>query len=51
MSTLAEIAASVCHDIPHRQFVFTFPKMLRGIFRKRRHLLHPTATPSSSIPD
>jgi len=34
------IASSVCHDIPHRQFVFTFPKMLRGIFRKRRHLLH-----------
>ena len=34
------IAASVCHDVPHRQFVFTFPKMLRGIFRKRRHLLH-----------
>ena len=34
------IAASVCHDVPHRQFVFTFPKMLRAIFRKRRHLLH-----------
>ena len=33
------IAASVCHDVPHRQFVFTFPKMLRGIFRKRRRLL------------
>ena len=43
------IAASVCHDVPHRQFVFTFPKMLRGIFRKRRHLLHllfQTATES-----
>ncbi len=43
------IAASVCHEVPHRQFVFTFPKMLRGIFRKRRHLLHllfQTATES-----
>jgi transposase-like protein len=38
--TGAWIADSVCHDVPHRQFVFTFPKMLRGIFRKRRHLLH-----------
>ena len=38
--TGAWTAASVCHDVPHRQFVFTFPKMLRGIFRKRRHLLH-----------
>ena len=36
----AWIAASVCHKVPHRQFVFTFPKMLRGIFRKRRNLLH-----------
>jgi hypothetical protein len=36
--TAAWIAASVCHETPHRQF--TFPKMLRGIFRKRRHLLH-----------
>ena len=26
--------------MPHRQFVFTIPKILRGIFRKRRHLLH-----------
>jgi hypothetical protein len=38
--TSAWIADSVCHAVPHRQFVFTFPKMLRGIFRKRRHLLH-----------
>ena len=46
---LREFAASVGHDTPHRQFVFTFPKMLRGIFRKRRHLLHllfQTATKS-----
>ena len=40
------IAASVCHNVPHRQFVFTFPRMLRGIFRKRRHFevftaIHP----------
>ncbi len=34
------IATSVCHEVPHRQFVFTFPEMLRGIFRKRRHLRH-----------
>jgi hypothetical protein len=29
----------VCHPVPHRQFVFTIPKVLRGIFRKRRRLL------------
>jgi hypothetical protein len=34
------IASSVCHEVPHRQFVFTIPKILRGIFRKRRDLLH-----------
>jgi hypothetical protein len=33
------IATGVCHEVPHRQFVFTIPKVLRGIFRKRRHLL------------
>ncbi len=33
------IAHTVCHEIPHRQFVFTMPRPLRGIFRKRRHLL------------
>gem|GEM_PF-1256792 len=33
------IATGVCHEVPHRQFVFTIPKILRGIFRKRRHLL------------
>lgn len=25
--------------MPHRQVVFTMPKLLRGIFRKRRRLL------------
>ena len=34
------IASAVCREVPHRQFVFTIPRMLRGIFRKRRHLLH-----------
>ncbi|MCX6877699.1 MAG: transposase zinc-binding domain-containing protein [Verrucomicrobia bacterium] len=34
------ISTSVCHEVPHRQFVFTIPKILRGIFRKRRDLLH-----------
>jgi len=33
------IAHSVCFDVPHRQFVFTMPRPLRGIFRKRRKLL------------
>jgi len=33
------IAHTVCHEVPHRQFVFTMPRPLRGIFRKRRHLL------------
>ena len=33
------IARSVCFEVPHRQFVFTMPKPLRGIFRKRRKLL------------
>ncbi len=33
------ISTSVCFDVPHRQFVFTIPKALRGIFRKRRKLL------------
>ncbi len=33
------IADSVCRDVPHRQFVFTMPKVLRGIFRKRRQFL------------
>ncbi|MFT5469568.1 MAG: hypothetical protein ACI8UO_004689 [Verrucomicrobiales bacterium] len=32
-------AHDVCFNLPHRQFVFTMPKPLRGIFRKRRHLL------------
>ncbi len=34
------IAHTLCHEVPHRQFVFTMPRPLRGIFRKRRHLLH-----------
>ncbi|MBL9155007.1 MAG: transposase [Verrucomicrobiales bacterium] len=33
------IARELCFDVPHRQFVFTMPKPLRGIFRKRRKLL------------
>ncbi|MCF7730245.1 MAG: transposase zinc-binding domain-containing protein [Akkermansiaceae bacterium] len=36
----AWIATSVCHEVPHRQFVFTIPRVLRGIFRIRRDLLH-----------
>ncbi len=32
-------AHHVCLPVPHRQFVFTIPKILRPIFRKRRHLL------------
>ncbi len=38
-STSNWIATAVCHEVPHRQFVFTIPKTLRGIFRKRRQLL------------
>ena len=38
-STSDWIATAVCHEVPHRQFVFTIPKVLRGIFRKRRQLL------------
>ncbi len=33
------IAHEVCFEVPHRQFVFTMPRPLRGIFRKRRRLL------------
>ncbi len=33
------IATHDCHPVPHRQLVFTIPKVLRGIFRKRRRLL------------
>lgn len=33
------IGHTLCHDVPYRQFVFTMPRPLRGIFRKRRHLL------------
>ncbi|MBM3863089.1 MAG: transposase, partial [Verrucomicrobia bacterium] len=38
-STSEWIATAVCHEVPHRQFVFTIPKVLRDIFRKRRTLL------------
>ena len=38
-STSEWIGSSVCHKVPHRQVVFTIPKVLRGIFRKRRQLL------------
>jgi hypothetical protein len=46
-STSDWIATAVCHAVPHRQFVFTIPKVLRGIFRKRRTeltILFRTAT-------
>jgi hypothetical protein len=33
------IAHELCFNVPHRQFVFTMPRPLRGIFRKRRQLL------------
>ena len=39
LSTGDWIAHHVCREVPHRQFVFTMPRMLRGIFRKRRKLL------------
>jgi hypothetical protein len=46
------IATAVCHEVPHRQFVFTIPKVLRGIFRKRRHLLtHLFHTATSTLQD
>ena len=38
-STSEWIGSSVYHKVPHRQVVFTIPKVLRGIFRKRRQLL------------
>ncbi|MCX6878722.1 MAG: transposase zinc-binding domain-containing protein [Verrucomicrobia bacterium] len=38
--TAGWIASGVCHEVPHRQLVFTIPKILNGIFRKRRNLLH-----------
>jgi ribosomal protein S27E len=46
------IATCVCHDVPHRQFVFTIPRVLRGIFRKRRHLLtHLFHTATATLQD
>ena len=51
-STSDWIATSVCHEVPHRQFVFTIPKVLRGIFRKRRHLLtHLFHTATATLQD
>ncbi|MCP5538289.1 MAG: transposase [Akkermansiaceae bacterium] len=50
--TSAWIAGSVCHAVPHRQFVFTIPRVLRGIFRKRRRLLtHLFHTAASTLRD
>ena len=34
------ISISVCHEVPHRQFVFTIPKILRGT--------HPHPSPPAS---
>ena len=46
------IARVLCFDVPHRQFVFTMPKPLRGIFRKRRKLLdHLFSTAIESLRD
>ena len=39
-SYVSVVRGTVCHEVPHRQFVFTIPRVLRGIFRKRRDLLH-----------
>ena len=48
----AWIAGCVCHAVPHRQFVFTIPRVLRGIFRKRRRLLtHLFRTATSTLRD
>jgi len=41
-----------CFEVLHRQFVFTMPKPLRGIFRKRRKLLdHLFSTAIESLRD
>ncbi len=46
------IATAVCHEVPHRQFVFTIPRVLRGIFRKRRKLLiHLFHTATATLQD
>jgi len=46
------IARVVCIEVPHRQFVFTMPKPLRGIFRERRKLLdHLFTTAIESLRD
>ena len=50
-STSDWIATAVCHEVPHRQFVFTIPKVLRGIFRKRHQLLtHLFHTATETLP-
>jgi hypothetical protein len=38
LATADWIAETLCKPVPHRQFVFTMPRMLRGIFRKRRRI-------------
>ena len=51
-STSEWIANSVCHEVPHRQLVFTIPRVLRGIFRKRRRLLtHLFHTATTTLQD
>jgi hypothetical protein len=35
----AELREEVLEPVPHRHVVFTMPRLLRGIFRKRRELL------------
>ena len=37
--TGARLAETVCAPVPHRQFVFTIPRNLRGYFRRDRALL------------
>ena len=52
LATADWIAETLCKPVPHRQFVFTMPRMLRGIFRKRRHLLdHLFKTATESLRD
>ena len=37
--TGARLAETVCAPVPHRQFVFTIPRNLRGYFQRHRELL------------
>ena len=39
LETADWIARDITFDVPHRMYVFTVPKVLRSIFRKRRKLL------------